>query len=110
MSKIFYISLSLIIVALLYDNDNTNDTNDYSLKPIIKTSNDELGKIKKFIKLKEHRIKEFDNLIYNITILYNYLEKNNKYNEIINIIEKSNIEIEKINKEIERLKSEMNKN
>jgi hypothetical protein len=108
MSKIFYISLSLIIIALLYDNDNTNDnandTNDYSLKPIIKKSNDELGKIKKFIKLKEHRIKEFDNLIYN------YLEKNNKYTEIINIIEKSNIEIEKINKEIERLKSEMNKN
>ena len=106
MSKIFYISFSLIIIALLYNND----TNDYSLKPIIETLNDELGKIKKFIKLKEHRIKEFDNLIYNITIINNYLEKNKKYNEIINIIEKSNIEIEKINKEIERLKSEINKN
>ena len=104
MSKIFYISLSLIIIALLlYDNDD-NDTNDYSLKPIIETLNEELENIKKFIKLKDQRIKEFDNLIYN------YLEKNNKYNEIININEKSNIEIEKINKEIERLKSEMNKN
>ena len=106
MSKIFYISFSLIIIALLYNND----TNEYSLKPIIETLNDELGKIKKFIKLKDQRIKEFDYLIYNITIINNYLEKNNKYNEIINIIEKSNIEIEKINKEIERLKSEMNKN
>ena len=104
MSKIFYISLSLIIIALLlYDNDD-NDTNNYSLKPIIETLNEELENIKKFIKLKDQRIKEFDNLIYN------YLEKNNKYNEIININEKSNIEIEKINKEIERLKSEMNKN
>ena len=103
MSKIFYISLSLIIIALLL-YDNNNDTNNYSLKPIIETLNEELENIKKFIKLKDQRIKEFDNLIYN------YLEKNNKYNEIINIIEKSNIEIEKINKEIERLKSEMNKN
>ena len=90
MSKIFYISLSLIIIALLlYDNDD-NDTNNYSLKPIIETLNEELENIKKFIKLKDQRIKEFDNLIYN------YLEKNNKYNEIININEKSNIEIEKI--------------
>ena len=89
MSKIFYISLSLIIIALLL-YDNNNDTNNYSLKPIIETLNEELEKIKKFIKLKDQRIKEFDNLIYN------YLEKNNKYNEIININEKSNIEIEKI--------------
>lgn len=89
MSKIFYISLSLIIIALLL-YDNNNDTNNYSLKPIIETLNEELENIKKFIKLKDQRIKEFDNLIYN------YLEKNNKYNEIININEKSNIEIEKI--------------
>ena len=89
MSKIFYISLSLIIIALLL-YDNNNDTNNYSLKPIIETLNEEIENIKKFIKLKDQRIKEFDNLIYN------YLEKNNKYNEIININEKSNIEIEKI--------------
>ncbi len=91
--KIFYISFSLIIItSLLYNN---------SSKLIIKISNDEL-----------RNLKEFDNLIYNITILNNYIEKiinnkNKKYNEIINIIEKSNIEIEKINKEIEKLKSEL---
>jgi hypothetical protein len=89
LSKIFYISL-IIIITLLYNND-------YSLKPIIKISNDELEKIKKFINLKE-----LDDLIYNITILNNYLEKNNKYNEIINLIEKSNIEIEIINNYLEK--------
>jgi hypothetical protein len=93
LSKIFYISFSLIIIiTLLYNND-------YLSKPIIKISNDELKKLK-----------ELDDLIYHIIIIYNYLEKNKKYNEIINIIEKSNIEIEIINKEIEKLKSEMNKN
>lgn len=96
LSKIFYISFSLIIIiTLLYNND-------YSSKSIIKISNDELKKIKKFINLKE-----LDDLIYNITILNNYFEKNNKYNEIINLIEKSNIEIEIITKEIEKIKSEL---
>jgi hypothetical protein len=91
LSKIFYISFSLIIIiTLLYNND-------YSSKSIIKISNDELKKIKKFINLKE-----LDDLIYNITILNNYLEKNNKYNEIINLIEKSNIEIEIINNYLEK--------
>jgi hypothetical protein len=91
LSKIFYISFSLIIIiTLLYNND-------YSSKSIIKISNDELEKIKKFINLKE-----LDDLIYNITILNNYLEKNNKYNEIINLIEKSNIEIEIINNYLEK--------
>jgi hypothetical protein len=96
LSKIFYISFSfslIIIITLLYNNDNSS-------KPIIKISNDELEKLK-----------ELDDLIYHITIIYNYLEKNKKYNkkynEIINLIEKSNIEIEIINKEIERLKSEL---
>ena len=56
MSKIFYISLSLIIIALLL-YDNNNDTNNYSLKPIIETLNEELENIKKFIKLKDQRIK-----------------------------------------------------
>jgi hypothetical protein len=91
LSKIFYISFSLIIIiTLLYNND-------YSSKSIIKISNDELKKIKKFINLKE-----LDDLIYNITILNNYFEKNNKYNEIINLIEKSNIEIEIINNYLEK--------
>jgi len=96
LSKIFYISFSfslIIIITLLYNNDNSS-------KPIIKISNDELEKLK-----------ELDDLIYHITIIYNYIEKNKKYNkkynEIINLIEKSNIEIEIINKEIERLKSEL---
>ncbi len=72
MYKTFYISFSLIIIItlLLYNNNN-----DYSLNPIIEKINEELGKIKKFIKFKEQRIKEFDNLICNITILHNYLEK-----------------------------------